>query len=100
MADPKVSEDDVQHVAHLSRLKFSDEETRRFTKDLNSVLAYVDKLSELDTDDVEPTSHSLKLKNVFREDEARPSLTNEQALANAPDSEGPFFKVPQIIQDS
>ena len=100
MADPKVTEDDVQHVAHLSRLEFTGEETRRFAKDLNTILAYMDKLSELDTNNVEPTSHSLKLKNVFREDEVRPSLENEQALANAPESEGPFFKVPQILQES
>lgn len=100
MAEPKVTEDDVRHVAYLSRLAFTDEETHRFAKDLNTILAYMDQLSELDTNDVEPTSHSLKMRNVFREDEVRPSLTNEQALANAPDSEGPFFKVPQIIQES
>lgn len=100
MADEKISEADVGHVAHLSRLQCNDDEVRRFTKDLNSILAYVDKLAELDTENVEPTSHSLKMENVLRDDEVRPSLTNEQALANAPEREGPFFKVPQIIQES
>jgi len=100
MADAKITEADVRHVAHLSRLEFSDEEIRRFTHDLNNILTHVDKLNELDTADVAPTSHSLKMENVFREDEVRPSLSNDQALANAPEREGPFFKVPQIIQDA
>ncbi|KPL11243.1 glutamyl-tRNA amidotransferase [candidate division BRC1 bacterium SM23_51] len=100
MADEKISEGDVRHVAHLSRLQFDDDEVRRLAKDLNNILAYVDKLAELDTENVEPTSHALKMENVLREDEVRPSLTSEQALANAPEREGPFFKVPQIIQES
>lgn len=99
MANGKISEDDVRHVAYLSRLEFNEEEVRRFAKDLNAILSYVEKLSELDTEQVEPTSHSLKMENVFREDEVRPSLSNDQALANAPDREGPFFRVPQIIQE-
>ena len=100
VAETKVTEDDVRHVAHLSRLDCSDEETRRFTHDLNQILGYMDQLAQLDTEGIAPTSHSLKLQNVFREDEVRPSLAHEQALANAPDREGPFFKVPQIIQES
>ncbi len=99
MAQQKITEGDVRHVAHLSRLEFNDTEIQRFTKDLNNILTYVDKLNELDTSAVEPTSHSLKMENVFREDVVQPSLTNEQALANAPEREGPFFKVPQIIQE-
>jgi aspartyl-tRNA(Asn)/glutamyl-tRNA(Gln) amidotransferase subunit C len=100
MGSEKITEADVRHVAHLSRLEFDDTEIPRFTKDLNNILAHVDKLAELDTANVEPTSHSLKMANVFREDEVRPSLTNDQALANAPEREGPFFRVPQIIQDA
>jgi aspartyl-tRNA(Asn)/glutamyl-tRNA(Gln) amidotransferase subunit C len=99
MAQEKITEADVRHVAHLSRLEFDDSEVQRFTKDLNDILAYVDKLAELDTASIDPTSHSLKMENVFREDEVRPSLSNDQALANAPEREGPFFRVPPIIQD-
>jgi aspartyl-tRNA(Asn)/glutamyl-tRNA(Gln) amidotransferase subunit C len=99
MAKQKISEADVRHVAHLSRLECTDEEARRFSQDLNAILEHMDKLAELDTDDVEPTSHALKMQNVFREDEVRPSLPTDEALANAPDREGPFFKVPQIIQE-
>ena len=99
MADQKITEGDVRHVALLSRLDFNEQEVQRFTKDLNNILAHVEKLNELDTANVEPTSHSLKMENVFREDEVQPSLTSDQALANAPDREGSFFKVPQIIQE-
>ena len=100
MADEKITEADVRHVAHLSRLEFGDGEIQRFTKDLNNILRHVDKLAELDTTDIEPTSHSLKMSNVFRDDEVRPSLTTDEALANAPEREGPFFRVPQIIQEA
>ncbi len=99
MPSEKITEADVRHVAYLSRLEFSADEIQRFTHDLNNILLYVGKLAELDTSQVEPTSHSLKMQNVFRDDEVRPSLTNDQALANAPEREGPFFKVPQIIQE-
>jgi len=99
MAKQKISEADVRHVAHLSRLEFNAAEIKRFTYDLNNILEHVDKLAELDTTSVEPTSHSLKMENVFREDEVRPSLLDDQALSNAPEREGSFFKVPQIIQE-
>jgi len=99
MTQQKISEADVRHVAYLSRLEFADSEIQRFTEDLNNILTHVDKLAALDTTAIAPTSHSLKMENVFREDEVRPSLTNEQALANVPEREGLFFKVPQIIQD-
>jgi aspartyl-tRNA(Asn)/glutamyl-tRNA(Gln) amidotransferase subunit C len=94
----KISEDDVRHVALLSRLYFTDEEIRQFTKDLNSILGYVEKLRELDTEAIEPTSHSLKLSNVFREDIVTPALPVDEALANAPEAEGGCFRVPKIIQ--
>ena len=99
MPEQRISEEQVGHVALLSRLDLSREEIDRFTRDLNEIIDYVGKLNELDTGDVPPTSHPIPLKNVFREDEARPSLANNEALANAPDSEGPFFRVPQIIQE-
>jgi aspartyl-tRNA(Asn)/glutamyl-tRNA(Gln) amidotransferase subunit C len=99
MSDPKITEADIRHVARLSRLEFTDEETGRFTHDLNNILSYVDQLGELDTSEVEPTSHALRMSNVLREDVVAPSLPHEAALANAPETEGPFFKVPQIIQE-
>ena len=95
----KISEDDVRHVALLSRLYFTDEEIRQFTKDLNSILNFVEKLRELDTKAIEPTSHSLKLSNVIREDIITSPLPVDEALANAPEVEIGCFRVPKIIQE-
>ena len=99
-AEEIISEETVRHIALLSRLECNDEEIHRFAGDLNEILDYVEKLKELDTSDVEPTSHAVRRKNVFRDDVPRTSLTNEQALSNAPDTENGCFKVPQIIQES
>ena len=88
---------DVEHIAELARLKFSDEELKSFTHQLNEILNYVEKLNELDTESVEPLSHPVEGNNAFREDELRPSLNREEALKNAPDSDGEFFKVPKVI---
>lgn len=95
-----VSEKDVRHIALLARLELPDEEIHRFARELNSILGYVAKLKDLDTEGVEPTSHALRLRNVFREDVPRPSLDPERALLNAPESEAGHFKVPPIIQES
>jgi aspartyl-tRNA(Asn)/glutamyl-tRNA(Gln) amidotransferase subunit C len=95
-----VSEETVRHIALLSRLEFSDGEVRKFAGELNAILRYVEKLKELDTENIEPTSHAVRLRNVFREDEPGASLTNEQVLANAPETEAGHFKVPQIIQEN
>jgi aspartyl-tRNA(Asn)/glutamyl-tRNA(Gln) amidotransferase subunit C len=95
----KISEDDVRHVALLSRLYFTDQEIRQFTHDLNSILSYVEKLRELDTEAIEPTSHSLKLSNVVREDIITSPLTVDEALANAPEAESGCFRVPKVIQE-
>lgn len=94
-----ITQDEARHVALLSRLDFSGEELDRFTRELNRIIEYIDQLQRLDTEGVEPTSHAIRQINVFREDEPRLSLSNEQALANAPDSEDGFFKVPRIIQE-
>jgi aspartyl-tRNA(Asn)/glutamyl-tRNA(Gln) amidotransferase subunit C len=93
-----ISEQTVRHIAVLARLECNSDEIHKFAHELNAILEYVEKLKELDTTDIEPTSHALRLKNVYREDVVRPSLTNEQALANAPESENGYFKVPPIIQ--
>ena len=95
----KISEDMVNHVALLSRLSFTPEEIKRFTTQLNNILEYVDKLNELDTSTISPTSHSLKMCNVFRDDTITPSLSSKEALDNAPDKENNCFKVPKIIQE-
>jgi aspartyl-tRNA(Asn)/glutamyl-tRNA(Gln) amidotransferase subunit C len=89
----------VRHVALLSRLELEPGEAERYAGELDKILHYVEKLKELDTTNVEPTSHSFRMENVFREDVVRPSLTNEEALANAPDSEEGCFKVPAVLQE-
>jgi aspartyl-tRNA(Asn)/glutamyl-tRNA(Gln) amidotransferase subunit C len=85
---------DVEHVARLARLALRDDEIERFQEQLNAILEAVGKVSELDLADVPPTSHPLALVNVFEPDEPRPSLPLEDALANAPEREGGFFRVP------
>jgi aspartyl-tRNA(Asn)/glutamyl-tRNA(Gln) amidotransferase subunit C len=89
-----ISRDEVLHVAKLARLDLSEEEIGRFQEQLNAILEAVGKVSELDLSGVEPTAHPLDLVNVWAEDEARPSLSVEEALANTPDRTGNFFRVP------
>ena len=89
-----ISREDVLHVARLARLELTDEEVERFGEQLNAILEAVGKVAELDLSDVEPTSHPLDLANVWGEDEPRPSLPREEALANAPERDGGFFRVP------
>jgi aspartyl-tRNA(Asn)/glutamyl-tRNA(Gln) amidotransferase subunit C len=88
-----ISRDEVVHVARLARLELSEEELDRFAGQLDAILEAVGKVSELDLSAVEPTLHPLALSNVWAEDEPRPSLTVEDALANAPDSEDEAFRV-------
>lgn len=90
---------DVEHVARLARLALTDAEIERMRVQLNGILAYIEKLNELDTQDVEPTSHAVPLVNVMRDDAAGPCLPRDEALANAPDRAGEFFRVPRIIED-
>jgi len=89
-----ISRDEVLHVARLARLALSDEEIDRLGAQLNAILEAVGKVSELDLADVEPTAHPLDLVNVWAEDEPKESLPVEDALANAPDREAGFFRVP------
>ena len=92
-----VTRKDVQKVADLARLKLDEQEMEEMTSQLNDILDYFEKLKELDTQDVEPLSHVLPLKNVFREDEVEPSLTQEETLRNAPEKGRGHFKVPRVI---
>jgi aspartyl-tRNA(Asn)/glutamyl-tRNA(Gln) amidotransferase subunit C len=89
-----ISRDEVLHVARLARLELTEEEVERFTEQLSAILEAVTKVSELDLSDVGPTAHPLDVVNVWAEDEPRPCLPVEEALANAPDREAGFFKVP------
>src|SRR5665213_569769 len=93
----KLTLDDVRHVAMLSRLALDEPHLKRLTGQLESILGYIAKLSEVDTSHVEPMAHALPLHNVLREDVVEPSLPLEKVLQNAPETEGPFFKVPKVI---
>ena len=95
----QLTNDQVARVAFLARLELSDTETLRLTTELNGILGQFERLQELNTQGVPPTSHSLPLQNVFRDDEIRPSLSREAATANAPDKCDGNFIVPQIMED-
>jgi aspartyl-tRNA(Asn)/glutamyl-tRNA(Gln) amidotransferase subunit C len=89
--------EDVEYVANLARLELSEEEKKRFKKELNNIIRYIDQLNELDTENVPITSQVTFLQNVLREDEVLPSLSPDEALANAPEKKDGFFKVPRVI---
>ena len=93
-----ISIENVQHVAKLARLNLSTEEEQTFTEQLNAILKYAEKLNELDTTDVPPTTHVLHLSNVMREDELRESLSQEKVFRNAPEEEDGQFKVPAVLE--
>ena len=94
----KISKQEVEHVAKLARLELSEQEKDKLTNQLSNILTYVETLNSLDTKGVEPTSHVLDIKNVMRDDVAMQGLTQEQALANAPDKAAGHYKVPKIIE--
>ncbi len=87
----------VRHVAHLARLAITDVEAKRFTKQLATVLKYMEQLSELDTTDVPPTAHPLPVHSVFRDDVAGPTWDSDRALQNAPQRQGNYFRVPKVL---
>ena len=94
----KITIDTVEKVANLARLEFDQAEKELFASQLDATLSYMDQLNALDTTGVEPTSHVLPIYNVFKEDTPRPSLTPDEALMNAPDRSGDFYRVPKIIE--
>jgi aspartyl-tRNA(Asn)/glutamyl-tRNA(Gln) amidotransferase subunit C len=94
----RITKEEVDHVALLARLKFSESEKERFTSQLNSILGYMEKLGELDTTLVEPTFHAVARTNVFRQDSVQPSIPQDLSLSNAPDGDRGFFRVPKIIE--
>lgn len=89
--------DQVRKVARLGRLELPEQDLAQMADQLTAILSYVDQLKQLNTDDVEPLAHPLPIHNVFRPDEPRPSLTPNEALANAPVRLGDFFGVPAIL---
>ncbi|MHC4619358.1 MAG: Asp-tRNA(Asn)/Glu-tRNA(Gln) amidotransferase subunit GatC [Planctomycetota bacterium] len=96
----RIDKEQVRKVAKLSRLELTEAEVEEFTGQLSAILDYVEKMNELDTANVEPLAHCLPVSNVFREDVVKESLGTEKALANAPERDGEFFKVPKILEDS
>lgn len=94
----KITTEDVKHIARLSRLSLSDEETETFCSQLNTIIEYVEQLNSLNTGNTEPTSHVIPLNNVMRDDIPAASLSVEEALKNAPDSTEKFYRVPKIIE--
>ncbi|NLW84418.1 MAG: Asp-tRNA(Asn)/Glu-tRNA(Gln) amidotransferase subunit GatC [Phycisphaerae bacterium] len=90
----------VERVAVLSRLELSESEIAQFSAQLSDIVGYIEKINVLDTEQVEPLAHCLPVQNVFREDVPQPSLSNEQALANAPDQTDGYFIVPKILDDN
>jgi aspartyl-tRNA(Asn)/glutamyl-tRNA(Gln) amidotransferase subunit C len=94
----KITREEVENVAMLARLELTGEEKDTFTGQMDAILAYVDKLNELDTSGVIPTAHAVPMENAFRDDEARPSIGVDNALANAPERADGFFRVPKVIE--
>ena len=97
MAEKTISIDDVRHVARLARLHMTEAELEKFTRQLGSILHYVNKISELDVSGVEPMAHALPISNVLREDVVEEAMPLEKVLGNAPERDGDFFAVPKVI---
>lgn len=96
----KIDKAQVKKVAMLARLELTEAEVEEFTGQLSTILDYMEKMKELDTTSVQPLAHCLPISNVFREDVVKDSLGTEKTLANAPQRDGEFFKVPKILDDS
>lgn len=93
----KISKKEVEHVANLARLNLSTDELDTMTGQLDNILSYVDKLEELDTTAITPTTHVFSVSNAFREDIVKDSLDQDQAVKNGPEQNGEFFQVPKVI---
>lgn len=100
MADKKekITADEVQYVAKLSRLILAEDEAVEMTRTLNDILMYMEKMGELDTAGVEPMTHAIPNENVMREDAVKPFQNTEEILENAPDSKGTLLRVPKVIE--
>lgn len=96
----KIDETTVHKVANLSRLELSDEQVKTFSTQLSAILGYIEKLNELDTENIEPLAHCLPVHNVMRPDNIKPSLGTDKVLETAPERDDPYFKVPKILEES
>lgn len=94
----RITNEQVKHVANLARLEMDESEVEKFTTQLDDIISMAEQLNELDTKNVEPTTHVLDLKNVLREDKVQPWLSREDALKNAPDEQNGQVKVPSILE--
>jgi len=94
----EITNERIKKIADAVRIEISDEEAAKYTEEISSVIEYANILSELNTDDVEPTTHGIVLGNVLRKDEPKQTITQEDALQNAPDQEDGHFKVPSIME--
>lgn len=95
-----LNREDVEHVALLARLNLDEAEVARYTHELNDILEHIDKLNELEVENVKPTSHVIPIQNVFRKDKVSPPLSQSDALANAPDAADGGFRVPRVVEES
>ena len=89
---------ELDHLATLARIELNDEEQEKFSRELASILDYIEKLKEVDVSKSEPTTHVMQIENVFRKDEVKPSIDIEKVLKYAPDRKARFFRVPKIIE--
>lgn len=93
----KINEEEIKKIAFLSRLEFNSQDLEKMNESMNSILTHMEELKQYDTDDVKPTAHAVEQFNVTRKDIPHKSLSNDEALSNAPEKEDGYFKVPQII---
>lgn len=93
----KIDKATVDHIANLARLEFDDQSKDEMVKDLNNIVAFVEKLNELDTTGIDPLIYMNEEVNILREDEAKTEITQEEALMNAPKKDSDYFKVPKVI---
>jgi len=94
----KISREEVLHIAKLARLSLNEKEIETYSNQLSEILNYVQKLRELNVDHVEPMKHVLNMVNVMREDKELPSLSREEVMANTPEHNGEYFKVPRVLK--
>lgn len=95
----KIDKDTVEKISHLARLEFDDASKEKMTEELNVILDWIDKLSELDTDNVEPLTNMSEERNIMREDEVKEHMNHEEALKNAPKKDSNYFRVPKVLDN-
>ena len=94
----KIDNETVDKIAHLARLEFENEAKQEIIKDMNNMLSFIDKLNELDTQNIEPLIYMSDEVNVLREDDVRHEITQDEALKNAPKKDSDYFKVPKVLE--